>query len=124
MIESSSFSRRLACYCGDKEPTSLDHLLPKRRGGLDVADNIVWACRTCNSSKGSTDVLQWHRRRNVFPPLLLLRRYLKLSMQFARDEKLINVPVARAAALHLPFDVAALPHTFPAPTELRLWVKS
>jgi hypothetical protein len=32
---------------------TLDHLVPRSRGGLDVPDNIVVACHRCNCSKGS-----------------------------------------------------------------------
>jgi len=28
-----------------------DHLVPKRHGGLDIADNIVIACAVCNALK-------------------------------------------------------------------------
>ena len=29
----------------------LDHLLPKALGGADTADNLVLACRRCNSAR-------------------------------------------------------------------------
>ena len=47
-------------YCGRyprEFPTTLswarDHLTPKCRGGLDVPENIVPACKSCNSRKGT-----------------------------------------------------------------------
>ena len=45
------------CYCGSAEALSLDHLIPRFRGGEDEGDNLVWASRRCNSSKGSADLL-------------------------------------------------------------------
>ncbi len=42
-------------YCGKKFDTrelSLDHVLPKSRGGLTTWDNIVCACSFCNAHKG------------------------------------------------------------------------
>ena len=45
------------CYCGSTEGLSLDHLIPRFRGGEDEGDNLVWASRRCNSSKGSADLL-------------------------------------------------------------------
>jgi 5-methylcytosine-specific restriction endonuclease McrA len=42
-------------YCGKKFPTSelsLDHVMPRSRGGLATWDNIVCACVRCNVRKG------------------------------------------------------------------------
>jgi len=38
-------------YCGSKESLSTDHLIPKSRGGPDIGDNAIIACKKCNSSK-------------------------------------------------------------------------
>lgn len=38
-------------YCGGPAD-SADHVFPKVRGGLTVEDNLVAACRSCNSRKG------------------------------------------------------------------------
>lgn len=47
------------CYCGSSIRLSVDHLFPRMRGGADTGDNIVWACRVCNGSKGGRDMLEW-----------------------------------------------------------------
>jgi 5-methylcytosine-specific restriction endonuclease McrA len=42
-------------YCGKKFPTSelsLDHVLPRSRGGQTTWDNMVCACVACNVRKG------------------------------------------------------------------------
>jgi len=42
-------------YCGKKSSTSelsLDHIIPRSRGGRATWDNIVCACRRCNVRKG------------------------------------------------------------------------
>lgn len=42
-------------YCGNRFSSpqlSLDHVLPKSRGGPDTWENIVCACLTCNVNKG------------------------------------------------------------------------
>jgi hypothetical protein len=39
-------------YCSGKKDLTLDHILPKSRGGPDSPDNAVWVCKSCNSSKG------------------------------------------------------------------------
>lgn len=41
-------------YCGKKGiELTLDHIIPKSRGGLDVWDNLVTACHRCNNKKGN-----------------------------------------------------------------------
>ena len=40
-------------YCGRKtEHMTVDHVIPKTQGGLDVWENLVAACRECNNKKG------------------------------------------------------------------------
>jgi 5-methylcytosine-specific restriction endonuclease McrA len=42
-------------YCGDHFPDSLltrDHIIPSSKGGKDVWQNVVAACKRCNNHKG------------------------------------------------------------------------
>ncbi len=39
-------------YCGDRRRMTLDHVLPKSRGGKDTWENLVAACVPCNNRKG------------------------------------------------------------------------
>jgi 5-methylcytosine-specific restriction endonuclease McrA len=39
-------------YCGSTRKLTLDHVLPRSRGGRHTWDNIVAACETCNGKKG------------------------------------------------------------------------
>ncbi len=42
-------------YCGSKFPTSelsIDHVVPRSRGGLTMWENVVCACTECNAKKG------------------------------------------------------------------------
>jgi 5-methylcytosine-specific restriction endonuclease McrA len=38
-------------YCA-QEASTVDHVIPRRLGGLDTDDNLVAACSKCNYSKG------------------------------------------------------------------------
>lgn len=43
-------------YCQspvDWDGATLDHVLPKAKGGTDAIENLVLACRKCNQAKGS-----------------------------------------------------------------------
>jgi hypothetical protein len=50
---------RACVFCGSMEELSTDHLIPKNRGGDDSADNLVLACRPCNSSRRDRGVFEW-----------------------------------------------------------------
>lgn len=39
-------------YCGSKKDLTLDHVLPKSRGGASNWTNLATACKKCNSIKG------------------------------------------------------------------------
>ncbi|MCR9062468.1 MAG: HNH endonuclease [Cytophagales bacterium] len=39
-------------YCGAKRELTLDHVMPKSRGGKTNWDNLVAACKRCNGTKG------------------------------------------------------------------------
>lgn len=108
------------CYCGSQEHLAADHLVPRKRGGLDQGDNLVWSCRECNSSKGAEDVLFWHAKRESLPTLLVLRRYLKLAIAYAREQGIMDCSIDDCA--ETPFRFESLPRKLPPPNTLRLWV--
>jgi 5-methylcytosine-specific restriction endonuclease McrA len=39
-------------YCGNTKQLTLDHVLPRSKGGKHSWDNVVIACEPCNSRKG------------------------------------------------------------------------
>lgn len=108
------------CYCGSVIELAADHLIPRKRGGPDKGDNLVWACRTCNSSKGASDALEWFAKQSCFPPLLILRRYLKLAVEYSIANGTMDILLADVP--ELPFKLTAIPHVFPPPGQLRMWV--
>lgn len=110
-----------ACsYCGSREHLAVDHLVPRKLGGDDLGDNMIWACRFCNSSKGAADVLQWLSGKGLFPPILLLRRYLKIVICYCMENSIMDTPIIDAP--HMPFSLLFIPHKYPPLSELRLWV--
>lgn len=44
-----------------------DHLIPLHDGGSDSAENYVPMCRSCNSSKGKRDLLEWWESKDRDP---------------------------------------------------------
>ena len=75
-------------YCGCSDNLSLDHMIPRSAGGPDTGENLVWACRSCNSSKGTKDLLVWMKAKDKFPPILILRRYLKVAIASLDEDQL------------------------------------
>lgn len=112
-----------ACvYCGAPSTLSLDHLLPRVRGGRDEADNLVWACRTCNSSKSGRDMLEWMSVKNRFPALFILRRYLKLGWSACDDNGALDWSLEDDRCSGLPLSLVLIPITFPPLPKLRLFM--
>lgn len=52
-------------YCGEQKPLTRDHVIPIYFGGSDNIDNIVPACRSCNSSKRTLSVDEFIARRTA-----------------------------------------------------------
>ena len=71
----------LCVYC-PASATTVDHLVPRFQTGPDSADNLVPACRGCNSSKRATDVFVWAAGKGFFP-LGIVRRYLVLAWRWS-----------------------------------------
>lgn len=40
-------------YCSSKDDLTIDHVIPKSRGGQDTWENLVTACSKCNHEKGN-----------------------------------------------------------------------
>lgn len=107
-------------YCGVEGKLALDHLIPRFAGGKDTGDNLIYACRSCNSSKGKLDLMAWMIKQDKFPPLMVLRRYLKLVINYCIQENLMDISLHEVNEKDLPFSIDHIPIIFPKPTELIL----
>ena len=62
-------------YCGKTDDAmQRDCVLALSRGGRYTLDNIVPACRSCNTSKWHDEVTSWLRRKRLDERAFLLRR--------------------------------------------------
>ena len=112
---------RGCAYCGSADRLSLDHLIPRCAGGADDADNLVLACRSCNSSKQGRDMLVWMEAQASFPRLMILRRYVKIVARRCDALEFLDEPLETFDESRVPFAIHALPHKFPALDQLVLW---
>ena len=53
------------CWCGfaleEGEALTLDHVIPHSHGGSNEAENLITACRRCNSSRGNRSITEFAR---------------------------------------------------------------
>ena len=56
-------------YCDkelDTKSATIDHILPKFKGGHNVKSNMLCSCSSCNRSKGSTLLENWYDPSNSY----------------------------------------------------------
>ena len=107
-------------YCNSKEKLALDHILAQKLGGKDEGDNLIYACKSCNSSKGKKDLMEWMEFRGEFLPLMVIRRYLKLTIAFCIDNNLMDIKLTDLDLQEIPFKLNLIPTKYPTPDKLRL----
>ena len=107
-------------YCGSNDDLVLDHIFAKKLGGKDSGDNLIYACRSCNSSKGKKDLMEWMNYKNTFPPLMILRRYLKLVIIYCIENNLMEYSISDIKNQKHPFNIEYIPINYPKPSELVL----
>jgi hypothetical protein len=87
-------------FCGSRENLSTDHLIPRNRGGDDSADNLVLACKSCNSSRGDKGVFEWlglKKKDNLHR--LVAGKYLKQLLKVHEQAKTIDFSVEQLKEL-------------------------
>ena len=109
-------------YCGSIDRLSVDHLIPRIKGGPDEAYNLVLACRSCNSSKGKRDLLEWSAIKGRFPSILLLRRYIKIISRYCEANGLLETPIESIHSVEMPFNISLLPIKYPPISEMCLCI--
>lgn len=77
--------RRLCVYCRlTTKSSTIDHVVPRIQLGADDDSNKVFACQSCNLSKGSRTPVQWAHDilnyRNVDKPRLPFLRRFRLAV--------------------------------------------
>ncbi len=60
-------------YCGSAKHLTLDHVMPRSKGGSHTWDNVVAACERCNSRKGDVWRQAAPRLRTLFEAGMQLR---------------------------------------------------
>lgn len=50
--------RHCCQYCGNTKQLTLDHVIPRSKGGKHTWNNVVTACKACNNHKGDRTLQQ------------------------------------------------------------------
>jgi len=54
-------------YCGSKKSLTIDHIIPRSKGGLNTWTNMVTSCFSCNVKKGDKSLEQSKMKLNSQP---------------------------------------------------------
>lgn len=122
-------------YCEKPFPSDkgleIEHMLPTSRGGPNKNENVVYACRSCNSKKNNRDFITWALDSDLgFPPIGLIRHYLKLVWEYCEKNEWMEMDLTEAKKLpnqKVPFDWESLKLgssacPYPANVSRRQWV--
>tara|TARA_B100000686_G_C16520829_1_gene827125 strand:- start:437 stop:808 length:372 start_codon:yes stop_codon:yes gene_type:complete len=62
-------------YCGSDKDLTIDHIVPRSKGGNDFTKNVVCCCHDCNQSKSHTPWEDWYFSQEFFS----MKRYDKIN---------------------------------------------
>jgi 5-methylcytosine-specific restriction endonuclease McrA len=68
-------------YC-KAEATSLDHIIPRFKSGSSNRNNLIPACRSCNTNKASTKMEDWYCNQDFFDEVQYNRIKTWMSQEF------------------------------------------
>lgn len=72
-------------YCGDNRNLTLDHLIPRSKGGQSSWTNLVTACKNCNTKKGDYTPEQAGLILRVRPSKPSYLMFLRTNMGLRED---------------------------------------
>ena len=53
-------------YCGSTKNLTIDHIVPRAKGGTDFTKNCLCACHSCNQDKSYTPLEDWYLSQEFF----------------------------------------------------------
>ena len=78
------FTEKSCIYCG-KPSESIDHILPRSKGGLSNTENCVPACLSCNGDKSNNEAFYWYRKQKFYDPrrAMAIRAWINNDLNLA-----------------------------------------
>jgi 5-methylcytosine-specific restriction endonuclease McrA len=69
-------------YCGDSKNLTIDHIIPRSKGGKTTWENLVTACNTCNNKKDNKLLYETSLKLKITPRtpnrIVFLRQGVKM----------------------------------------------
>jgi len=94
-----------ACaYCGKhltQDTATIDHILPKHKGGHNIRSNMCCCCSSCNRSKGSRLVEDWYTKENIH---FTEERSVKIKEWLEQKPNSIKLPSTEASQAYIDDD--------------------
>ena len=53
-------------YCGSGNNLTIDHIVPRSKGGTDFTKNVLCCCHSCNQDKSHTPWKEWYFSQEFF----------------------------------------------------------
>jgi hypothetical protein len=53
-------------YCGSAHKLTIDHIVPRAKGGVDFTKNLLCACYKCNQDKAYSPMEDWYFSQEFF----------------------------------------------------------
>ena len=76
-------------YCGSTKHLTIDHVIPRSKGGLNTWENVVIACETCNQKKGNRTPMEANMTLRT-KPKAPMHPTVAFAEQFWRSQQEIN----------------------------------
>ena len=82
-------------FCGATANLTLEHLLPQKYHGPNVEKNLVWICKSCNSSKGAKRLYEYFaldagvEAAKYDVPRIAEGKYLKFAYETLKEKSLL-----------------------------------
>lgn len=64
--ECKTYFNNKCAYCGKEKKLEQEHFIPTTEGGNYTVDNIIPACKSCNSSKNNRPFEQWYKEYKYY----------------------------------------------------------
>lgn len=59
-VKCKEYFNQECCYCGRRDELEREHFIPVTKSGEFTKNNILPACKSCNSSKNDRDFFEWY----------------------------------------------------------------
>jgi len=81
------------CYCGDKlkvNECTVDHIIPKSKGGESSWENCVCSCKKCNHRKGDKTLRESGLHLRTKPVQPTIQEFIQSKIKLLGIDKYIN----------------------------------